>query len=112
MKEFALIFRQPSFDYSSFSDEEMAALQKKWSDWASAMVTEGRLTGTGLRLDPSGKVLKPGGLVTDGPFVEVREILGGLVVITAESLDHAITLAHGCPVLNRGGSVEVRPLFN
>lgn len=112
MKEFALIFRQPSFDYSDFSEEELAALQKKWADWASALATEGRLTDNGLRLDPSGKVLKPGGLVTDGPFVEVREILGSFVVVRAESLDHAITLAHGCPVLDRGGSVEVRPLFN
>ena len=111
MKEFALIFRQPTFDYSNLSDEEMAALQKKWTDWASAIAAEGRLADNGLRLDPTGKVLKPGGLVTDGPFVEIREILGSLVVIKAESLDDAITLAHGCPVLDRGGSVEVRPLL-
>lgn len=112
MKEFALIFRQPSFDYSSFSEEEMAALQKKWADWASAIAAEGRLADNGLRLDPSGKVLKPGGLITDGPFVEIREILGSLVVIRAENMDEAITLAHGCPVLDRNGSVEVRPIFN
>ncbi len=111
MKEFALIFRQPSYDYSSLSDEEIAALQKKWADWASAIAAEGRLA-NGLRLDPSGKVLKTGGLVTDGPFVEIREILGSLVVVRAESLDEAITLAHGCPVLDRGGSVEIRPVFN
>jgi hypothetical protein len=57
-------------------------------------------------------VLRTGGLVTDGPFVEIREILGSFVVVRAESLDDAITLAHGCPVLERGGSVEVRPVFN
>ncbi|MEH6308045.1 YciI family protein [Olivibacter sp. CPCC 100613] len=111
MKEFVLIFRQPSFDYSNLSEEEMAALQKKWADWASAIAAEGRLT-NGLRLDPSGKVLKTGGLVTDGPFVEIREILGSLVVVRAECLDEAVTLAHGCPVLDRGGSVEIRPVFN
>lgn len=111
MKEFVLIFRQPSFDYSNLSEEEMAALQKKWADWASAIAAEGQLT-NGLRLDPSGKVLKTGGLVTDGPFVEIREILGGLVVVKAESLDEAVTLAHGCPVLDRGGSVEIRSVFN
>ncbi|HWK98291.1 MAG TPA: YciI family protein [Parapedobacter sp.] len=112
MNEFALIFRQPSFDYNEFSEEEMAALQKKWADWASSLAAEGRMTNNGLRLDPSGKVLKPGGLITDGPFVEVREILGSFLVVRAENLDDAVTLAHGCPVLDRGGSVEVRPLFN
>jgi len=112
MKEFALLFRQPSFDYSNLSADEMAALSKKWSDWAGALAAEGRLVDNGVRLDPTGKVLKAGGLVTDGPFVEIREILGSLVVIKADNLDDAITAAHGCPVLDRGGSVEIRPVFN
>jgi hypothetical protein len=112
MKEFALLFRQPGFDYSTLSESEIEALRKKWSEWAGAMVAEGRLIDGGVRLDTSGKVLRMGGLVTDGPFVEIREILGSFVVIKAESLDDAITVAHGCPVLERGGSVEVRPVFN
>lgn len=112
MKEFALLFRQPGFDYSNLSAAEMAALSKKWSDWAGAIAKEGRLVDNGVRLDVTGKVLKAGGLVTDGPFVEIREILGSFVVIKADSLDDAITVAHGCPVLDRGGSVEIRPVFN
>lgn len=110
MKEFALLFRQPGFDHNHLSAEEMAALSKKWSDWAAAIA--GQIVGDGVRLDPTGKVLKAGGLVTDGPFVEIREILGSFVVIEADSLDDAITAAHGCPVLDRGGSVEIRPVFN
>jgi hypothetical protein len=66
----------------------------------------------GLRLDMSGKVLKPGGVVTDGPFVEIREVLGSFIVVKAENLDDATTLAHGCPVLDQNGSVEIRPLFS
>ena len=112
MKEFALLFRQPNIDYPSLSDSEVEALRKKWADWAGAMAAEGRVVDDGIRLDPSGKVLRTGGLVTDGPFVEIREILGSFVIIKAESLDDAITVAHGCPVLERGGSVEVRPVFN
>lgn len=112
MKEFALLFRQPGFNYSILSAEEMAVLSKKWADWAIAIADEGHLVDNGIRLDLSGKVLNAGGVVTDGPFVEVREILGGFVVIRAESLDEATTVAHGCPVLDRGGSVEIRPIFN
>jgi hypothetical protein len=110
--EFALLFRQPSFDYSSISADEMAALTKKWADWATGIARDGHLVNNGIRLDPSGKVLKAGGLVTEGPFVETREILGSFVIIKAPSMDDAITLAHGCPVLERGGSVEIRPIFN
>jgi hypothetical protein len=112
MNQFALLFRQPSYDYSTLSEEEIEALRKKWADWAGAMAAEGRIVDGGVRLDGAGKVLRAGGLVTDGPFVEIREILGSFVVVRAESLDDAITLAHGCPVLERGGSVEVRPVFN
>ena len=75
----------------------LTALSKKWSDWAGAIAAEGRLVNNGVRLDLTGKVLKAGGLVTDGPFVEIREILGSFVMIKADSLDDAITMAHGCP---------------
>jgi hypothetical protein len=112
MNEFALLFRQPSFDNSHLSADELAALSKKWADWASVLAAEGRFVDNGTRLDTAGKVLRSGGLITDGPFVEVREILGSFVVIRALDLDDAITVAHGCPVLERGGSVEVRPVFN
>lgn len=111
MKEFALLFRLPSFDYSSLSADEMKAMSKKWADWGDSIAAEGRIVDHGIRLDTSGKVLKTGGLVTDGPFVEIREMLGGLVVIRANDYDEALTIAHGCPVLDRGGSVEVRAVF-
>lgn len=65
----------------------------------------------GQRLAPEGKVLKRGGVITDGPFAEIREILGGFIVVKAEDLDEATTLAHGCPVLDYGGSVEIRLIY-
>ena len=111
MKEFMLLFRQPSFDYSSTSAEEMKALSKKWQDWAAGIAAQGKLASNGQRLAMEGKVLKAGGVITDGPFVEIRERLGSFIVIKADSLDEATTLAHGCPVLDQGGSVEIRPIF-
>ena len=111
MKEFALIFRQPGYDYSQVSPTEMQERTKKWKDWTEGLLGQGRLANNGMRLSLEGKVLKPGGVVTDGPFVEIRERLGGFVIVKAESLDEAITLAHGCPALDTGGSVEVRPVY-
>jgi len=112
MKEFMLLFRQPSYDYSDVSKEEMAALAKKWNAWWKDIEQQGKLASRGPRLAMEGKVLKPGGVVTDGPFVEIKEKLGSFIVVTAENLEEATTLAHGCPALDQGGSVEIRPFGN
>jgi hypothetical protein len=111
MKEFALLFRQPDIDHSKISPKQMQELTKKWQDWAGVLEKQDRIASHGVRLAVEGKVLKPGGVITDGPFVEIRERLGGLVVVKAENLEDAVTIAHGCPVLETGGSVEIRPIF-
>ena len=111
MKEFMLLFRQPSFDYSKLSKEEMQALTTKWQTWKKSLESHDRLINSGTRLSMEGKVLKPGGVVTDGPFVEIRERLGSVLIVKADNLEEATTLAHGCPVLDADGSVEIRPIY-
>jgi hypothetical protein len=49
-------------------------------------------------------------VVTDGPFIEVKEMVGGFSIVQADTLEDAAELARGCPIFQRGGSVEVRPL--
>jgi hypothetical protein len=110
MKDFLLLFRKPDVDVSSFEPEAINAYIKKWNDWVDEKVAEGRVLGNGSRLTNEGKVLKPGGVITDGPFVEIKEKLGGFAIVKAESLDDATTLAHGCPILDVGGSVEIRQI--
>ena len=112
MKEFMLLFRFPNTDFSKISPKEMEALAKKWKDWAGGIAAQGKLASQGNRLSMEGKVLKPGGVITDGPFVEIRERLGSFIVVRAESLEDATTLAHGCPILEQDGSVEIRPIMN
>jgi hypothetical protein len=111
MKDFMLLFRQPSYDYSKASPTEMQALAKKWQDWAGAIAAQGKLADNGPCLSLDGKVLKTGGVITDGPFVEIREMLGSFIIVKAESLEEATTLAHGCPALDADGSVEIRPII-
>ena len=111
MKDFLLLFRQPSYDHSKTSPTEMQALTKKWKDWTGGIAAQGKLASHGPRLALEGKVLKAGGVVTDGPFVEIREMLGSFIIVKADSLEEATTLAHGCPALDAGGSVEIRPVY-
>lgn len=112
MKDFALIFRQPSYDYSSASPQEIQDLTKKWQDWIGSIAAQGKLKGNPVRLVQDGKVLTAGGVVTDGPFVEIRERLGSLIIVKADDIDEATTLAHGCPALDANGSVEIRQIFS
>lgn len=107
-----LLFRQPSYDFRGMSQEEFQAIGKKWQEWVGNIAAKGRLAENGPRLALTGKVLKAGGLVTDGPFVEIRERLGSFIIVHAENLDDATTLAHGCPAIDAGGSVEIRPIMN
>ena len=111
MKEFALLFRASDSDYNNLSSEEIKTMEKKWQDWAGGIAAQGKLAISGQRLSPEGKVLKAGGVITDGPFVEIRERLGGFMLIRANDIDEATTLAHGCPVLEYGGNVEIRPIY-
>lgn len=112
MKEFVLLFRQPDYDYSKATPEKMKALQKKWHDWGAGIAAQGKLASNGPRLAMEGKVLKAGGVITDGPFVEIKEKLGGVIIVKADSLEEATTLAHGCPAIDEGGSVEIRPVYS
>lgn len=111
MNEFLLIFRQPSYDYNNVSPTELQALKQKWQDWVGGIAAQGKLATTGARLATEGKVLRKGGVITDGPFVEIRERLGSFITVKAENIEEATTLAHGCPALDADGSVEVRPIF-
>ncbi|MCW2992894.1 MAG: YCII-related protein [Conexibacter sp.] len=64
----------------------------------------------GLALEPSATATSiRGGVVTDGPFIETKEVLAGLTVIEARDLDHALAIAKLTPIVD--GGVEVRPLL-
>ena len=110
MQEFLLLFRQPDTDFSKVSPEKMREIGKKWQEWVGGIVAQEKFVSHGIRLSMDGKVLKAGGVVTDGPFMELKEKLLSYVVVRAENLDDALTLAHGCPAIDAGGSVEIRPV--
>ncbi len=111
MQEFLLLFRQPDYDYRDADPGKMQELGKKWHQWVSGIAARDKLVSNGTRLSMEGKVLRPGGVITDGPFVEMKEKLGSFVMIRADDMEEAVTLAHGCPAIDEGGSVEIRPVY-
>jgi hypothetical protein len=111
MKEFVLIFRNESVGEIKLSPEGMLAVSNEWMDWMGGIAAQGKLVNRGARLGEEGKTVKPGNVITTGPYAEIKEIIGGLTIIRAESLEEATGIAKGCPILKVGGNVEVRDVI-
>ncbi len=111
MKEFLLLFRSDPKIVPARSPEEMETNMKKWMDWMGGIAAQNKLIDRGNRLGEEGKVLKPGNLITDGPYMEIKEAIGGYTLIKAVSFEEAAELSKNCPILLVGGSVEVREII-
>ncbi|HZZ76683.1 MAG TPA: YciI family protein [Puia sp.] len=109
MNEFLLIFRR-DFKSSEIqpSPEQLQKMMKEWQNWMGSIAARNQLVSSGNRLSNEGKVVKPGPIITNGPYVEIKELIGGYIMIKAESLEEAADISRGCPILMVGGSVEVR----
>ncbi|HOZ87364.1 MAG TPA: YciI family protein [Bacteroidia bacterium] len=111
MNEFVLIFRNAPAPEGKMSPEQMQAVMKQWQDWMGGIAAQNKLANPGNRLGGEGKILKPNNVITDGPYVEVKEMLSGYIIVKAESIKEASEMAKGCPILKMGGSVEVRDVI-
>ena len=112
MKEFLLIFRRESVaGEPQPSPEQMQATMKYWQDWLGGIAAQNKLVDSGNRLDAAGTVIKPGNIVTNGPYVEIKETVGGYTIIKADSIEEATELTKGCPILIANGNVEVRRII-
>jgi hypothetical protein len=111
MNEYMLLFRnERPDDGKTPPSAELHARMKQWQTWINGLASQGHYNGTN-RLLPEGKMIRPGTVVTDGPYTEAKEMLGGYVIAKAASLDEAVELAKGCPILTYGGHVEIRPVM-
>ena len=108
MKDFLLVFRSDPARLAQRSVEEMQATTKKWMDWIGGIAAQNKLTDRGNRLEKSGKVVRPDNVITDGPYTEIKESLGGYSIDRANTIEEAVEIAKGCPIFSLGGSVEVR----
>ena len=107
MSEFTFLFRGRK---KSGSPEEMQKHFQQWTAWFKKLGEKGHLKDYGHPLEAGGKVVKgKAKTVNDGPYAEAKDVVGGYSVIEAKDLDQAAELARGCPILEVGGSVEIRP---
>jgi hypothetical protein len=108
MSEFTYLFRGRE---TAASPEQMQKTMEKWVAWFKELGAKGHIKDTGHPLEHTGKVVKgKQKIVNDGPYAEAKDVVGGYTVIEAVDIQQAVELSKGCPILEVGGSVEVRPI--
>ena len=110
MSQFLFVYRNSAPSYMTMTPEEMQQMLQKWQTWITDGIRKGWMVDAGDALKREGRVVNAKKVISDGPFIEVKELVGGYSIVQADTLDAAAELAKGCPIFLRGGSVEVRPL--
>jgi len=113
MPNFILLLHGNSGGTPPDSPDEYMAMFKAYAGWADRMRAEGRYKGGEKLTDEPGKVMRPKAgraAVTDGPYAESKELLGGFFVIAAKDYDEACTVAESGPHLGYGGTIEIRQI--
>jgi hypothetical protein len=110
MDEFMLIFRHED-GAKVASPEQLQTWMKQTMDWIGGIAAQNKFTGgNGLPFDDS-RVVHHNKVVTNGPFGEIKETIGGYIIVKADSVEEAVEFAKGSPVLQgEGNTVEVRKL--
>jgi len=107
---YMLLFRGSDWQ-KSLSAEEMQKVSDQWMAWFDRLKKEGKAL-AGAPLEREGRLVlaKGGRVVSDGPFAESKEAIGGYFLLKVESMDAAVAIARDCPGLPYGAKVEVRPV--
>jgi hypothetical protein len=109
MKEFIYLYHNGS---AQMSPEQMQKNMQKWMTWLKDLGAKGHVKDAGAPLEPTGRVVKgKPGAVTDGPYAEAKDVIGGYTLVTAQDIDQATQLSKGCPIFETGGYLEVRPVL-
>lgn len=113
MPNYLLLLHEKPIDYSQFSAEQIQGVIAEYVAWRHKIAAEGKLIGGEKLKDEGGRHLSGhnGSLrVTDGPYTEAKELIGGYFAISAANYDEAVETASGCPHLKYGGRIELREI--
>ena len=109
MAEFLYVYRGGQ---RSDSPQQAEEIMGKWVTWMKELGEKGHIKDRGQPLELTGKVVRgKQKVVTDGPYTESKDIVGGYTLVEAKDLADAAELSKGCPIFDSGGLVEVRPVM-
>jgi hypothetical protein len=111
MPKFMLLLHDDPSAFEALSPEQMQAVIEKYMAWGNKLRDAGLLSASNKLADEPGKVIRGRNgqiRVTDGPYSETKEVLGGYYIIEAADYAQAIERSRDCPHLEYGGTIEVR----
>jgi hypothetical protein len=111
MPQFLLLLHEGPNDNDGMSPEEIQRMIMEYRDWSQSMAAAGHMVAGHKLTDEGGRSLDGWGSefsVTDGPWAEAKEVIGGFFHINAASYDEAVELSKSCPHLKYRGRVELR----
>jgi hypothetical protein len=114
MGEFVYLFRASEAERREAmgTPERAQRSMQAWLAWIRELEAKGHLKSPGQPLEPAGRVVRgKKKVVTDGPYVEAKDLVLGFIIVEARDLAQAVELSTGCPMLAGGGSVEIRPVM-
>ncbi|MGF1657603.1 MAG: YciI family protein [Verrucomicrobiales bacterium] len=108
--EYLLLFKSTDWSHN-LSLEEMQQIMEKTYAWFDGLKADGKFKAA-QPLFSEGRMVsgRNGASVTDGPFAETKEAIGGYLIITVDSMEEAVQIARGWPLLECGSTLEVRPI--
>lgn len=111
MKNFLILIREDIARLKEQDERESQAEIEAYSRWVEKLSETGNYL-SGEPLEPAGLYMNPEQVVMEGPFIESKEVITGYILIKANSLEEAQSLASTCPVFEYGGGLELRPIFH
>jgi len=108
MSEYLYLYRGGRRPESPTEGEQV---MQRWVSWMQELETKGHLKDRGQPLEGDGKIVRKQRSITDGPYPESKDIVGGYTLVEAKDLAQAAELAGGCPIFDHDGFVEVRPVM-
>ena len=111
MSKFMMLLHEDTTSFADASPEDLGAVIAEYTAWRDKQMSAGRFVGGEKLMDEGGRWLTAGaaGLsVTDGPYSEAKEVIGGFFMIEAADYDEAVSICSDCPHLKYGGRIELR----
>ena len=106
---YLLLFRGTHWAEDGLSQTEVRQAMEKVNAWFDGLSASGKLVGAQPLMEESVVISGKVGKATDGPFAEAKEVVGGYVLLSADSLEEAVAIARTNPMHEFGLTTEVRP---
>ena len=111
MKDFMMIFIGANYEELGLSPEELQGRMNKWWAWGNKMESAGILKGGNALHSAATCVSGPDRVISDGPFAETKEIVGGYYIVQANNAGEVVKIAEDFPDYDLGGTVEIREVM-